>query len=440
MGWRLAGACLGFASELGLSSVLTRSALHRRRPSQAQSESKPRPNQVQSELRSHTEEIPNKRRGHRHGSRKDIEDSCVCTHAKAPARSGLGLALGLVVLLLCGIAKAQFHQPSEVTVRIGETLPESFFETVHQAVNMQTGEKATVRLADHRDKLIILDFWASWCGPCIHSLNKLDSLTRHDGDGYVVIPVTYQSIDEASRAYEKYGWHFNGIVGDTTLGKIFPHSGIPHMVWVKDGKVAAMPQTQFVTAESIGEMLDNRIPDIPMAKLIYNPTNPLSTDNESYSGKLLYTAELTAGDPRFQQQRLGLVHQDGMLILSGVNLPLVESLLFGAYRSSIAPGLGPHNGIVFETGDKVDSLLRMPRPLITQYDDPDDYRSAYETWVRTFRYSYRVAIPEEMGEDAAYVAMQQDIVRFIYKRFGLRVSIENRPDPVLVINQHETAN
>src|SRR5690606_29823619 len=60
--------------------------------------------------------------------RRNIEESCVCTHAKVPARSGLGLALGLVVLLLCGnLAKAQFYKPSEVTVRMGETLPESFF-------------------------------------------------------------------------------------------------------------------------------------------------------------------------------------------------------------------------------------------------------------------------------------------------------------------------
>src|SRR5690606_15278103 len=66
-------------------------------------------NQVQSELRSHTEEIPSKRRGHRHGSRKDSEESCVCTHAMAPARYGLGLALGLVLLqtVICLQALAQ---------------------------------------------------------------------------------------------------------------------------------------------------------------------------------------------------------------------------------------------------------------------------------------------------------------------------------------------
>src|SRR5690606_2491520 len=32
--------------------------------------------------------------------RRNIEESCVCTHAKVPARSGLGLALGMAVLML----------------------------------------------------------------------------------------------------------------------------------------------------------------------------------------------------------------------------------------------------------------------------------------------------------------------------------------------------
>src|SRR5690606_35286424 len=122
----------------------------------------------------------------------------------------------------------------------GEALPKSFYNTAHQAVNMQTREVGTLQMAAYRDELIILDFWASWCGHCIHSLNKLDSLKRNDEqEDYVVIPVTYQSKSEASRAYGKYQWNFTGIVGDTTLGKIFPHSGLPHMVWIKDGKVVA---------------------------------------------------------------------------------------------------------------------------------------------------------------------------------------------------------
>ncbi|PUZ29473.1 hypothetical protein DCC81_08495 [Chitinophaga parva] len=135
---------------------------------------------------------------------------------------------------------------------VGDEVPDISFEMINYP-------KSTAKLSDFRGKLVILDFWGTFCTSCIATFPEEMELKRQFGDKVEILLVNSyekkEKVEDFLKSFaEKKGVKLTlpMVVRDSVAKELFPHTGVPHCVWINEnGQVIAITSAGEIDKEHI---------------------------------------------------------------------------------------------------------------------------------------------------------------------------------------------
>lgn len=156
--------------------------------------------------------------------------------AQSVAVAGVAALLGLLVWK---VATDERSEVSVAAIRKGEAVAAPSFTLE------RLDRPGKLSLASLRGKAVVLNFWASWCGPCREEAPILEQAWRdHRRRGLVVIGIDYNDFDGDARKFvREVGWTYP-IVRDRS-GEVlsrYSGSGVPETYVVdRRGRLVGEP-------------------------------------------------------------------------------------------------------------------------------------------------------------------------------------------------------
>jgi len=343
----------------------------------------------------------------------------------------------IIVAMLCSIYSKSWSQSSTGQIFIGSKVDNLVIK------NLLNYEKKESKISDlHDNKLLILDFFATWCKPCVAELPKMDSLQNKLKDRVQIMAVTDQQNELIGKflqlKFPRLSYPF--AAEDTALKNRFHYLILPHVVWInKEGVVVAITSNKEVTEDNIRKVAEQKQVSFEEKKDadFFDSRRPLFFDGNGGDGKnFLYRSVLLKADkglPSGGFAEMNWLKEDSLRLKRYLGFNRTPLSLF-----LIAFNLGGAEGTV-------------KKRMLLDVADTSKYTGTsgmkpkrnelkeYEEWFWQNAYSYEMIVPEAIKDTVFFQQMFQDLNRYfplkakvIYKEISCLELVRTRLDEGLL--------
>ncbi len=300
------------------------------------------------------------------------------------------------ILILCLYLKGGAQKIKPLTV--GDTMPGIEIKNILNYPALQSNFSA------FKNDLVILDFLATTCLGCIEALPRLDSLQKEYGNKIHIILVSDEKKERVANFLQKNvlgrQCHLPIITADNIFGKFFPHTFIPHEVWIKNNVVKAFTKSGYVKKKNIQQVLDGEAINWPVKNDMppYDYSNSLLPADRQHNFNFIVTPHIKDAAYKYTL----LTDTVGKSVRTRIfNLPVIS-----LYLRSYGLESFPASFIALDVTDTIHFI----------------YDKNNKEWGRLYTYCYENLLPLHTSKKTIGESIRNDLNNY----FGLKGRMEKR--------------
>lgn len=312
-------------------------------------------------------------------------------------------------------------------IKIGDTIPNIEIKKVFNS-------NKTYSISNlYKPGLLIINFWATWCVPCIRELSLLDSLQSQSGGRLSVLSVAYEDSVTIKKFFGKHK-DINQkrlvlLSNDTVFGQYFKHRILPHNIWIdKDGVIKAITGSDEITSANIDHFITSNSSKLKVKKdiLSFDNTKPFHLGDSIFQYRSIFTKHIdgiNSGSAGWG------THVKGMKRIFVFNYSIVD--LFTIAYKMRSSALDDYNLTEIHTRDS----LKFFRPYQINSLKVDKSSLKNREWETDNLFCYDLSLPDYIPDSTFFGYMAEDLKRM----FHTRIKVENRPRLCNVITSFQGA-